>query len=109
MAPTREEKDRLYKANLGEKKISFEKNDDAGYFKCRIEEHYPKLDGIGGFELLRTQARSRCDLEVIIVPPGGYTVNFLSNFSNLGQAVCYIRPIQNDLSLVDQEFSVSLN
>ncbi|XP_060598120.1 uncharacterized protein LOC132751922 isoform X3 [Ruditapes philippinarum] len=105
MAPTREEKDRLYKANLGEKKISFEKNDDAGYFKCRIEEHYPKLDGIGGFELLRTQARSRCDLEVIIVPPGGYTVNFLSNFSNLGQAVCYIRPIQNDLSLVDQEFS----
>ncbi|WAQ95694.1 G2E3-like protein [Mya arenaria] len=105
VAPTREEKDRLYKANLGEKKISFEKNDDATYLKSQLEEQYPKLSGIGGFELLRTQARSRCDLEVISVPPGGYTVNFLSNQSNLGQAVCYIRPIQNNLSLEGQEFT----
>ncbi|WAR13409.1 hypothetical protein MAR_027589 [Mya arenaria] len=62
VAPTREEKD-MYKANLES-----------------VGGEYPKLRGIGGFELLRTQARSRCDLEVISVPPGGYTDEVLPPF-----------------------------
>jgi len=58
---------------------------------------------------LRTQARSRCDLEVMKMPPGGYNVNFLANHSNIGQAVCFIRPIQRNLSMEDvEEFSVSI-
>ncbi|KAL3867437.1 hypothetical protein ACJMK2_044639 [Sinanodonta woodiana] len=33
------------------------------------------------------------------MPQGGYTSAYLVDKSNLGQAVCYIRPIQRDLDL----------
>ena len=41
------------------------------------------------------------------MPSGGYNVNFLANESNLGHAVCYIRPIQKNLPF-DEEENVSI-
>lgn len=41
-------------------------------------------------------------LEVIPAPPLGYTP-FLNDVSCLGQAICFIRPVQKNLSLDAKE------
>ncbi|XP_053406476.1 uncharacterized protein LOC123545143 [Mercenaria mercenaria] len=98
-APTREEKQELYDAGLGEKKITFIKDSYPESFKAKLEEVYPNLIGCGGFELLRSNCGSRVSLEVLKMPSTGFTSIYLANESNLGQALCYIRPIQKDLEL----------
>ena len=40
---------------------------------------------------------SRVSLEKLKMPNIGFTTNYLSNASNLGQACCYVRPIQRDI------------
>ncbi|KAK3581809.1 hypothetical protein CHS0354_028816 [Potamilus streckersoni] len=97
--PTRDERKRLYDAGLGDKKINFCKDSDPAYFRTKLEESFPKLKSGGGFELLRSGISSRVFLERIRMPHGGYTSAYLADESNLGQAVCYIRPIQRDLDL----------
>lgn len=89
----------LQKAGLGEKKLTFKKNNDAEYFTDKICEVFPKLKDIGGFEILRTESGRRQMLDKLKVPPGGYTTAFLADESALGQAVCYLRPIQVDLDV----------
>jgi hypothetical protein len=64
----------------------------------KLEETFPKLKGCGGIELLRTTAYSRCQLQLIKPGPNGYTTDFLAN-SYLGQAICFVRPIQMDLDI----------
>ncbi|XP_060078762.1 uncharacterized protein LOC132558238 [Ylistrum balloti] len=103
--PTREEKHKLYKLGFGEKKITFQKNDDPLLFKQRIEESFPALEKCGEYELLQSTVGSRVFLEKLQIPKNGYNANFFANESNLGQAVCYIRPIQKDLELVKHDFN----
>ncbi|XP_078332486.1 uncharacterized protein LOC111101652 isoform X3 [Crassostrea virginica] len=56
------------------------------------------MKGCGGYELLRTATNSRIELELIRPGSNGYTSEYLSN-SYLGQATCFIRPIQIDLDI----------
>ncbi|XP_053386140.1 uncharacterized protein LOC128550670 isoform X2 [Mercenaria mercenaria] len=95
--PSRQEKYRLHHAGLGEKRITFVKSTSKNDFENTLEEAYPKLRDCGGFELLRTPPGSRVALESILMPAGGYTSAYLADESALGQAMCYIRPIQKDL------------
>jgi len=56
----------------------------------------------GGFVLKRCCRRRR--LVELPVPQGGYTVAYLKHLSGLNKAVCYIVPIQADLTeMVEQE------
>ena len=96
-APTREEKKRLFDAGLGEKKITFPKNDNPTTFKQILEKHFEGLQTCGGYELMRSTIGSRLSLEKLKMPNTGFTTNYLSNASNLGQAYCYVRPIQRDI------------
>ena len=66
-------------------------------------ENFPKLKDAGGYELLRVGARNRC-LEVIPIPPGGYTVEYLKDV--VQQAKVYIRPTVLQSKRVDFEYGV---
>ena len=83
-------------AGLREKRVIF--NDKKGlwqHVKSVLEHKYPKLKDIdGAFEILRSSG-SRRSLEVIPIPPKGYTVPYL--MKALGQAIGYIRPLQKNL------------
>nr|XP_022341452.1 uncharacterized protein LOC111135568 isoform X3 [Crassostrea virginica] len=96
--PSKEEKKLLFEAGLGEKKITFVKNNTSEDFTKKLEENYPKMKGCGGYELLRTATSSRIELKLIRPGSNGYTSEYLSN-SYLGQATCFIRPIQIDLDI----------
>ena len=100
--PTRTEKLTLQSAGLGRKRISFNKNDDASDFKIKIEEVYPKLPSGEGFDLLRSSTSPR-DLDLIHPPKRGYSVPFLRDSSGLGQAIAYLRPIQQSLDTTPLE------
>ena len=95
--PTPAGKRTLFQAGLGEKKITFPKNTSPASLKDKLEEYYPQLTKGGGFELLRVSFTNRTALDLIVPPPAGYTSQFLSEESGLGQAICYVRPIQRDL------------
>ncbi|WAR07436.1 hypothetical protein MAR_017394, partial [Mya arenaria] len=97
--PNREEKFKLHSEGLGEKKLTFVKNSNKIDFERTLEEAYPKLKDCGGYELLRTPPGSRIALKSLIMPTGGFSAAYLADESNLGQALCYIRPIQKDLDM----------
>nr|XP_055049535.1 uncharacterized protein LOC129435049 isoform X3 [Misgurnus anguillicaudatus] len=62
-----------------------------------IEEAFSALKMAGGFKLMRCgQSKQLFDIPI---PPGGYSVEFLKNRSNLNKAVAYIVPLQCDLPL----------
>jgi hypothetical protein len=107
--PTREEKQNLLQSRQGEQKITFVKSADPMDFTIKIEEKFPKLKDIGGYELLRIGISSRFKLEPIQIPPGGYTTEHLADCSMLGQALCFLRPIQRDLSLEDSPMEVKVS
>ena len=96
--PSREERTKLSSAGLGEKRIVFsDKRGSWEHVKTVLEKEFPKLTALsGGFELLRSNG-SRRTLELIPIPPLGYCVQILKEA--LGQAVCYVRPLQIDLDL----------
>ena len=96
-APTREEKEVLQESGLGIKKITIIKDDKAETLSNKLFESYPKLRDGGGFDLLRSVSGSKCALELLTRPSGGFTSNYLANESQLNQALCYIRPIQKNL------------
>ena len=95
-APTCKEKLALAMADLGEKKIAFNKNGKGCHIHEKLLETFPKLKDGGGYELLRTEDGRR-HLILIPCPLGGYTVDYLK--SVLSQAKAYVRPIQKNLSL----------
>ena len=97
--PSKEEKCSLYAVGLGEKKLTMLKTNSPADFNNAVETAYPKLKDCGGYELLRTPPGSRVTLEIIPIPPGGFTTAHLADKSCLQQAVCYIRPIQKDLDV----------
>ena len=94
--PSREEKNRLINAGLGEKKVVFsDKRGSWEHVKSVLEKEFPKLKDINGaFEIMRSSGNRR-SLELIAIPPMGYTVPFLKE--TLGQAHGYIRPLQKNL------------
>ena len=74
-------------------------NSNKADFDNTLEEAFPKLKDCGGYEFLRTPPGSRITLEHTRFPSGGFSSAFLAEESNLGQAVCYVRPIQKDLAM----------
>ena len=104
--PTREEKQYLLFSGLGEQKITFVKSSDPEDCKIKLEEKFPKLKGIGGYALFRSGIASKFKLEPLRIPPGGYTIEYLVDSSMLGQALCFVRPIQRDLSIEDSPMKV---
>ena len=93
--PRKAEKLQLQEYGLGRKKIVFGSKDGAAEVKRKLESTYPKLVEGGGFEILRSGARS--DLVVVTPPMAGYFVPFLQDQSGLAQALAYVRPLQSDL------------
>jgi hypothetical protein len=65
----------------------------------QANESYPKLEEGRGFELLRTTPNTRLTLQKMQFPKEGSTSAHLADESNLGQALCYVRPIQQDLDM----------
>ena len=64
---------------------------------------YPKLAGGGGYELLRQDATRQ--LDVIPIPPGGYSVEYIKNVVH--SAKVYIRPLQKSLDMTASSCDVS--
>ena len=99
--PNSQEKQILYKAGLGMKKIKFFSGDGKQdvYNKLTSEDSendgFPKLKDCGGFELLQCTANCR-DLEVLKC---GVSVKELK-YHISGQGKIYIRPMQRSLSTI---------
>lgn len=111
VVPNKADKLNLLAAGLGRKKLTFGNRDDAQTFKRKMEDAYPKLKLGGGFDLLRSGVRPG-ELLIIKPSPLGCTVPFLRDYAGLGQALIYVRPIQQnlDMSEVKQEVvSFALN
>ena len=85
------------------------KSSDLEMFKQKLEETFSLLSNCGGFELLRTSANSKYSLDALAIPQGGYNTKYLADESPLGQAVCYIRPIQKDLDLDALQVNIMYN
>eukprot|EP00795_Rhopilema_esculentum_P010034 gene10034-18668_t len=91
------EKLELADTGLGKKKVTFSHDGDAAHVTKQLEKIYPKLQGCGGFEILRSQGTKET-LRLLIPPHSGYSVISLRDLSGLGSALGYIRPIQMNLS-----------
>ena len=111
VVPNKADKLTLLAAGFGCKKLTFGNRDDAHTLKRKMEDAYPKLKLGGGFDLLRSGVQPG-ELLVIKPSPLEYTVPFLRDYAGLGQALIYVRPIQQnlDMSEVKQEVvSFALN
>ena len=100
--PTPAERVTLALNNLGEKKIEFPRNGNGTQVHQCIVEQFPQLDH-RGYSILRTTSesgRSR-DLMQIPMPSAGFSVDYLK--SVLGQAKAYVRPLQGNIPLKDNE------
>ena len=100
--PTPAERVTLALNNLGEKKIEFPRNGNGTQVHQCIVEQFPQLDH-RGYSILRTTSesgRSR-DLMQIPMPSAGFSVDYLK--SVLGQAKAYLRPLQGNIPLKDNE------
>ena len=97
LPPNRNEKEVLQDAGLGRKKLCFDKKGDALHVKQSLEAAYPKLLHGGGFEILRSGSGPSQPLKLVLAPSSGYSVSYLRDFSGLGQALAYLRPIQRSL------------
>ena len=93
-----DEKRKLRWAHLMDKKIVFANNSDPIEFRETLFSVFPVLKNTG-FELMRSRPPSRVHLKLIPPPPDGYTSQFLADFPDLGQAVCYVRPVQHNIDL----------
>ena len=98
ITPSRAEKNGLQGCGLGRKKICFHSKAQFAGFQEKLEEEYPKLKAGGGFVIMRSGNKGSNNRLAMIPPPAsGYSVPFLRDFSGLGQAMAYIRPLQRDL------------
>ena len=89
------------------KKITFNRSRDPLYFKTVLKKEYPQLDEVGGYELMRTEDGSRRELVIIPPPVSGYSSGYLAE-SFLGQALCYIRPVQKNFLLENPQVEFHL-
>ncbi|KAK2572104.1 hypothetical protein P5673_002306 [Acropora cervicornis] len=100
--PSRAQKITLQNAGLGRRKVVFSCKGTALDVKTKLESVFPKLKAGGGFELLRSGSPSS-KLSLITPPSGGYSVAFLRDAAGLGQALAYIRPLQKDLDMLENQ------
>ncbi|XP_062399430.1 uncharacterized protein LOC134089117 isoform X2 [Sardina pilchardus] len=102
VVPSRCEKEQLARAGLGEKRLHFQGNENSSEeLSVSVLETFPKLASCGGFELMRVIGASRSrDLVVLPCIGTGYTTRFLrSPEAAVGQAILYVRPLQEDIAL----------
>ena len=83
---------------LGKAKLHLTESSNAIDIHNAIVAQFPLIRECGGYELLRTFENTK-RLSVLTSPPEGYTGQFLKKV--LGQAKCYIRPLQHDIQLED--------
>ena len=105
-SPDAADRAKLLLAGLGEKKINLILHSGPEDFKAALMIEFPKLKAGGGFELLRIRPQSR-ELDLIPIPHGGYTVEYLKAVvQNAKVSVC---PIQAalDISAVNPVSSLS--
>ena len=95
----------LQMAGLGEKKIQFDGDSDAHGIHEELLSQFPKLRESGGYELMRTQDKGSKLLNVIDVPPSGYSATYLKAVAH--SARIFIRPLQRDLSLLPEKVEVN--
>ena len=81
-------------AGLGKKTLAVYHGDTEDLHKSIIHA-FPQLSDAGGYELLRLSEVNRRTLELIPVPPSGYSAEYLKECVH--QAKVYVRPIQRDL------------
>ena len=86
----------LYCNGLGEHCIQFLQSDGALAVSEKIVGEFPKLKDIGGYELIQCITGNK--LVPIPLPPEGYTSKY---FKSLGSVKIFIRPIQQDIAIVD--------
>ena len=84
---------------LGEKKITFLKEGNAGDVHEKIIQCFPALHT--GYEILRVGDGRSKDLWLIPMPQNGFTVPYLK--SVLGQAKGYLRPLQQDIPVASRQ------
>ena len=84
----------LKKAGLGDRKITLNLDYGPLEFDQKLKEAFPKLEGSGGYCLLRTPERGCRNISLI---QGPYSVEILKG--SIGQGKNFIRPLQNDLPL----------
>lgn len=100
--PTPTERISLALSNLGEKKLEFPKNGTGTQVHNCIVNKFPEL-GQRGYAILRTNnegGRGK-DLMKLPMPASGFSVEYLKNV--LGQAKGYLRPLQGDIPLDDEQ------
>lgn len=71
---------------MEEQSIGFTKGGNSAHVHAKILEAYPMLADPGGYEILRTAKWGNCNLMLVIIPPGGYTVSYLK--STIASAKC---------------------
>ena len=103
--PDSQERADLLLAGLGEKKITLDEFSHSQEIYSELIFQFPKLSQAGGFELLRVSEGSGKVLQEIASPKNGYTVPYLR--AVVHHAVIYIRPMQKDLSLDQEDTAVS--
>lgn len=96
VSPSPMDKAKLIQAGLGLKSVSFLECGGVESFHQDLLDAFPKLQEGGGFELLRSSQWGKV-LDVIPMPPSGYSVPYLKGI--VGQAKIYVRPMQQNLSL----------
>ena len=100
--PSCAQKIALPNAGLGRRRWFFSCKGTALDVKTKLESVYSKLKAGGGFELLRSGSPSS-KLLLITLPSGGYSVAFLCDAAGLGQALAYLRPLQKDLAMLENQ------
>ena len=96
--PTFAEKAVLTLSGIGEKKILFPPYET---FNETIDHAFPNLREGGGYKVLRSSGKN---LQSIPMPSGGYSVDYLKVV--LAQVKCFIRPLQMDLILTQEEVCI---
>lgn len=104
-APTREEKQKLFEGGLGGRKVTFPKNDSPPHsnrFWKRIFQVWKIVEDMSFYD-----PWWEAGLEKLRMPNNGFTTNYLAAESNLGQACCYVRPIQKDVEMIQLDDKVN--
>ena len=89
-------KAKLDSSGLGERRLTLSSRDNAHDLHSRLLSTFTKLDGCGGYELLRAQPNCKT-LYPIPVPQTGYTPVALKEI--VGNSRIYIRPMQKSIPL----------
>ena len=86
---------RRYRFWLGSKRKAYSFSKEVTASMCtRKLEAFPTLETAGGYEIPQTHERGNCQLMVLSIPPGGYTVLYLK--ATTASAKGYKRPLQKD-------------